>query len=322
MADQLAEAAPAVDANVAEAAGAEATTTTTSEDLYPDDQSALAEEGEGSGADTVEGGEGGDTVEGAEGDSNQPALEPPHSWKAEDRAEWDALPKKQQETILRRETERDAYVRTKAAEAQQARATVEREAQNAVMQVAQAHAERLEALMPSLPDRPDPRLLTTGHQEHVALFYQQEAEFRTAVDQRQQLHQQAEQARQQASLIEQHQTAAQRQQDEAVLSEKLGTDWTDPAKRANLLQSLEPIGAALGYSAELMANANATDILALRTASEKFAKADKWDAYQKAKMSGVRAHIPPKMMQPGVAGAGARANAAPKSTAAILYPND
>jgi len=322
MTDQPLDAAPVVEAVDADAAGQTAPEPTLAENLYPDDQAATKQDEAGEASDTVGGEEGADTIEGTGGDNQQPALDPPHSWKAEDRAEWDALPKKQQETILRRETERDAYVRTKAAEAQQARAAVEREAQQAVMQVAQAHAQQLEALMPPLPDRPDPRLLQTGQQEHIALFYQQEAEFRFAVDQRQQLHQQAEQARHQAAQIEQHQTAAQRQQDEAVLSEKLGTDWTDPAKRANLLQSLEPIGAALGYSAELMANANATDILALRTASEKFAKADKWDAYQKAKMANVRTHIPPKMMQPGVSGAAARANAAPKTVAQTLYPND
>lgn len=322
MTDQLAEAAPVVEAVDADAAGAIDTTTTLAENLYPDDQAATKQDEGGVDGDSVAGEEGADTIEAADADNQGPAIDPPHSWKSEDRAEWDALPKKQQETILRRETERDAYVRTKAAEAQQARQAVEREAQNAVMQVAQAHAERLEALMPALPERPNPDLLRTGHPEHVALFYQQEAEFRSAVDQRQQLHQQAEQARHQAAQIEQHQTAAQRQADEAVLSEKLGTDWTDPAKRTNLLQSLEPIGAALGYSAELMANANATDILALRTASEKFAKADKWDAYQKAKMANVRTHIPPKMMQPGVSGAAARANSAPKTVAQTLYPND
>lgn len=321
MADQL-ETAPAP---IEDAGAAQNTDINTSlqDEMYPNEARTDANEGD----DTQDGGDEQNTLEGAEGedgaDGDQDAkIDPPHSWNAEDRKAWDGLTAEAKQTVIRRESERDSYVRQKAAEAQQARQTVEREAAQAVFQVQQAHIAQLDALMGPLPPRPDPRLLQTGQEDHRALFYQQEAEFRSAVDQRQMVHQQAEQARQQAAQLEQHQTLAQRQHDEAVLTEKLGPEWTDPAKRTNLLKDLEAIGGALGYSAELMAQANATDILALKAAHEKFAKADKWDALQKAKMTDVRASKgqPPKMLQPGVAGS-KQGNAQP-STAAILYPND
>jgi hypothetical protein len=255
----------------------------------------------------------------------QPSLEAPNSWNSEDRAEWEALPRKQQETILRREGERDRAFQQKAQEAATVKQSVEREAAGALQQVMSVHAQQLEAFMPQLPQAPDPRLLSTGQQEHRDLYWQQKDAFEAASAQRQQVQQMAEQARQQASQLEQAQLLAEKQAGEQVLSEKLGTEWTDPSKRQKLLTDLEPIGGELGYSAELMRQANATDILALKLAHSWKSKADKWDAAQKAKMEPVRAAKAqqlPKVTQPGVAGVPGQQGNQPKDIRAILYPND
>jgi len=67
------------------------------------------------------------------------------------------------------------------------------------------------------------------------------------------------------------------QQDRAVLAEKFGDDWTDPGKQRALLTNLAEVGAALGYSEQLMSQADAGDYLALKTAADWKAKADKYD---------------------------------------------
>jgi len=58
----------------------------------------------------------------------------------------------------------------------------------------------------------------------------------------------------------------------------------------------------LGYAPEIQGQANATDILALRQASEWKAKAEKYDKLQGTRMEAVRANIgKPRVNKPGTA---------------------
>ncbi len=313
MADQLDAPADATVNQTDTAAG------NTTEALYPQDNQ---EGGDPSADAEVEQVEGEQTESEQETADETPAVEPPNSWSKEDAEHFKTLTPEAQAVVLRRESERDRFVQQKAQEAANARSTVEAEARQVLAQIQQNTAQQLQQYADMFtPQPPDPRLLATGQEQDRALFYQMEAQFRSDTAQQQQLQQQAEQARQQAAQVEQAQVAAARQQDEQVLTERLGSDWTDPSKRQKLLGDLESIGGELGYSAELMANADATDILGLKTALTWKQDADKWRDLQKRKMVPVRAaKQPPQVTQPGVAG-GARTNQ-PQSVAAMLYPND
>jgi hypothetical protein len=262
--------------------------------------------------------------EGGEEAPEEPQLEPiapPVSLTGEEKEAWKDWPRDVQEVVSRRINEMEKGLRNKAGELAQTRRNVESEARQAILKVQEAHVQQLEHFMlRPLPPKPDPRLLT-GQEEHRALFYQQEAEYQSAVAQRNEAHQQIGQAQQQASLIEQAQFEADRQEFEQVMEEKLGTEWSDPSARQNLLATLQPIGAELGYPVELMARANATDILALRTAHTWKQGYDKWQAANKAKMEVVRkAKELPKVTQPGSSGGQVQRKAA--DPLKELYPND
>lgn len=251
-----------------------------------------------------------------------PPIEAPNSLTAEEKEKWGGLPREAQEMFTRRVGELEKGLHAKTQEFSQQRRQIEDTARTAVMQVHEAHAEQLEGfLSQQLPPRPDPLLLQTGQEEHRSLFYQQQGSYEAAVAQRQEAQQRLQAVKQQSAQLEQAQLQAQRQADEQVLVERLGTEWTDPSARQKLLGELQPIGGELGYPVELMAEANATDILALKMAAEWKRDADKWRAANKAKMEVVRAAKQlPNTVKPGNA-QGSRA-AQPNDAAALLYPND
>jgi len=274
--------------------------------FYADDQ----QQGEGQ--------EGGDQSSEAEQQEAAPAVEAPNSWPAEDREVFKTLTPEAQAVVARREAERDKQVYAKGQEVRQVEAT----AREAVMKIQHNYATQISSLLggSQAPERPDPRLLATGQEQHRALFYQQEAEYRSWESQQQTLQTHLGQIQQQAAALEAQHFEAQKAHDESLLAQELGDIWSEPSKRQKFLSDLEPIGGELGYSRELMAQANATDILALKKALDWKAKAARWDDLQKRKMTDVRAgKQPPKVMQPGVSGSAGQQNL---SVAETLYPND
>lgn len=248
------------------------------------------------------------------------AIEAPDSWSKDEKAAFASLPREQQEVISRRERERDAFVTRKAQEAATARQTVENEARQAIAQVHRAQQEQLQRYAQMFePQRPDIRLLQSGDEQHRALYYQMDAEYRAQIAQRDEAQREADAARQQAEALEQQHIQAQRAQELALLSERI-PEWSDPSQRPKLLEELQSIGTELGYSQEQMAQAGAADILALKTASDWRRKAAKYDQLNKAKMEPVRAakNLPP-VARSGAAGLGAKPS---QDIAATLYPND
>lgn len=320
--------APVADAPVITPA-AEAPKPITAQDMYPDDP--IKDRG-------TQTEEGGDQTTDGEGEQEEtdpnvndelPTIEPPKSWPDEDKEAFKALTAlgaegiKAAEVIAKRESERDAYVAAKGREAAQTRQVVETEARTAIQQVYEASAQQLETYAQMiLPPQPDKRLLYTGNPQDTMLFNQLQVEYQDAVSQHQQMQSQAAQARQQASAIAEHHAMLDRQALAAEMADKLGTEWTEPSERQKLQEALYPIGKELGYSDEAMADANASDLLALKKALSWKADADKWHDLQKRKMEPVRAAKgqPPRVTQPGSAGGGGRQ--APQDTAALLYPND
>lgn len=250
----------------------------------------------------------------------EPVIDAPDSWSKDEKAAFAALPRAQQEVISRRERERDAFVRQKAQEVVTARQTVENEARQAIAQVHRAQHEQLQRYAQMFePQAPDIRLLQSGDEQHRALYYQLDAEYRSQIAQRDEAQREADSARQQAEALEQQQLQAQQAHELALLAERI-PEWSDPSQRPKLLEELQSIGTELGYSSEQMAQASAADILALKRASEWRRKAAKYDQLNKAKMEPVRAakNLPP-VARPGAAGLGAKPS---QDIAATLYPND
>ena len=133
-------------------------------------------------------------------------------------------------------------------------------------------------------------------------FYRLQAQYESQVAQAEAMAQAAAlaeiEAEQRDALSRHHELA----QDHAALAAELGEDWTDASRRRALLTDLEGVGAALGYSMELMGQANATDILALKAAAEWKAKADRYDQLQSNRTSAVRAaRNAPRVARPGAA---------------------
>lgn len=222
------------------------------------------------------------------------------------------------ETINKREADRERFLQQKSREAAGTRQAVESEVRQALTTIMQNQQQALEQFMPQLPQMPDPRLLASP--EHRDIYFQQKAEYDYAVAQREQVSQQLEQVRHHAHAISQQQLQAEIQAEHAVLEEALGDVWSDPSSRAKLLSDLEPIAAELGYPKEVMAEARAADIIALRRIGDLKAKADKYDQLMKKRMEPVRAA---KQPLPPAARPGAQAGQSkPRGTLATLYPDD
>jgi len=261
--------------------------------------------------------ENGEDAQDDDGEVIEP-IAPPTSWKAEDKAEWDRLPRNVQETVTRREAERDQFLQSKAREAATVERRVQDEARSALAQIQRNSAAELQRYAEMFaPQTPDPRLLYTGDAQDALTYQQQEAAHRAALAQQQSLQQQAQQRAAEAQQIEEQQAQATREAEVERLQQAL-PDWFDPDKGPKLKQELQSIGAAMGYPAELMSEATAQDILALKYVSSIKAKADKYDALISKKMSAVsRARQLPRIAKPGT-GAAQPSNDPVK----LLYPND
>lgn len=244
----------------------------------------------------------GDESDGAdEGAEAEPVPEMPKSWSKEDAAAWLSLTPEAREVVARREAERDKHLRKVTGEAAQTRQTVENEARAVLAQISERHAAALQqyAKLVVAPP-PDESLLYSNDPNAVLQYQRQEAAYRRSVAQHQELHQQIEQAQAQAEAARQQAHQAEIAADAQRLKDQL-PEWFDPSEGPKLQETLQSIGAELGYPPELMQQASSTDILALKAAAEWKAKAAKWDELQKKKMEGVRAAKSlPRMVKPGV----------------------
>lgn len=271
-------------------------------------------------------------TEASEGETEQPGdgeqrleheLEPiaaPTSWAKDAKEVFGTLPREAQEVIAQREADREKFLQQKSRESSSTRQAVESEARQALSTIMENHQRALEQFLPPVPQMPDPRLLSSQDPQHRDLYYQQKAEYDYAAAQRDAISQQIEQSRQHADAISQQQYQAEIQAEHHALEDALGTEWSDPSERAKLLEQLQPIAAELGYSQEVMAQARAADILALRQIGNWRTDAEKYRSLMKKKMEPVRAAktaLPPAA-RPGTAGG----NASPADAASLLYPDD
>jgi hypothetical protein len=258
------------------------------------DQPEPTEDGEGEPELTEE-----DVAEEVEAD--QPSIAAPVSWTAEEKEEFSKLPRTVQETLTRREAEREKFVQSKAQEAAQVRQQVERQALTELQGIQKAAAERLAHFAQMLtPNEPDIRLLQSGNEDDRTYYFQQEASYRQWSAQQQQAQRQADEARQMAEQAERALQAQEQAEFVSTLQEHF-PEYLEPTS-AKLREELGSIARELGYPAELLREANASDIIALKRASDWKAKAAKYDTLMAKKMEKVReAKALPKVSKPGVA---------------------
>lgn len=230
--------------------------------------------------------------------AGDPATTPPVSWDNDARALFAQLPPELQTKVAEREAQRDRALQSATTAAAEARRNAAVEAQATFADQQRLYAEHLEQIAAQyMPQRPDPALLAQDPQQ----FYELQALYEMQSAQNQAMTQQAYQAQAEAQQRDAFVQAQELAQDHAILGAELGEDWTDTTRRAALLTDLEQVGAALGYSMELMGQASAGDILALNAAAEWKAKAERYDALQDNRMTAVApARNAPRSAKPGV----------------------
>jgi len=288
------------------------------EEMYgedrPQDAPEAGEDGAGEGEERQEGEEG---AEEGEQQDDLPPVNAPSSWKAEEKELFSSLPRNVQETIARREAERDQFVNRKSEEATKAARQAEVQALRQLdEQIIPLYEQRLQAMLPQVPPKPSYQLQAD---DPYAFAEQMDAHER-ALAQHSYVQQQVHFLRQQQEQVQQTLSAQEAQETHAVLSEQF-PEYLDPDQGPKLREELGSIALEVGYSPDVLANANAMDILAMRKVSHWKAKADRWDALQKDKMANVRkAKTLPKIARPGTAGGGAQPKNVPIEK--VLYPND
>lgn len=227
-----------------------------------------------------------------------PPIDPPVSWDAEAKAKFAELPRETQEYLAKREGERERFVQSKSQEAARAKQEAIQQATSELAQIEQGYAQHFQTLAEQMqPQRPNPALL----QHDPAAFYAQQAAYEDGLAQQRQLQQlasqHAEQARQRQAQIEQAELAEQHR----IIVENF-PEYADPTTGPELQRKLSAVAKRLGYPDELISQARAQDILAMRNVADAFDKADKYDALMKQKMAKVReAKGLPKVAKPGVA---------------------
>lgn len=264
-----------------------------------------------------------DEIPDEEGEPDQPAIDPPHSWTAEDKAKWGGLPREAQEIIARRETEVARAITAKSEEAKTARETVVEQAKAEIAEFREKQAAQIRQYAALFtPEPPDERLLYTGNPTDAVTYQQQQAAFLRSHAQQQQLQQAAQFEEAQAQLIRDEQTKAARAADDAKLREEWPEWFMEGEEGQKLQNDLKSIALEIGYPAELWEERNASDVLALRKVAIMKAKAAKWDSYDRnrRKPNGQfqqQRQLPP-VTRPGSTARPVQSNDPVK----LLYPND
>jgi hypothetical protein len=239
-------------------------------------------------------------ADGEEDSADEPieAIKPPVSLNKEQRTAFEQLPPDLQKVWAETEAQRNEQVRIKTTEAAEATRSATTQAKAELAQHLQSYAAELEVYAEAfLPRRPDVGLLgvdPAAYAQEAALYEQLSAQHET-------LMQRVNAARGQSAQLDQGRIAEQVQAEQALLK----SEWPeilDPAKQSELWGGIQETAKAIGFDPAVLANANATEMLALRKVSELKAKADRWDAFQARKMDKVRAAKElPRVSRPGTA---------------------
>lgn len=316
-----------LDDQILEAAGIE-TDEPKEEEEPADDPAAEGEEGDEPTEDAEEQSDE-DEAESEGDDGQEPAevIKPPVSLNKDQKAAFAQLAEASPELAkvwAESEAQRNREVQIKTTEAAEATRNATTAAQAQVAEISRHYASQLEVYARAfIPSEPDLSLLATdpvAYAQEVALSRQMQA-------QHDELMQQVAEIRGGATQLD----SAQQQQDIANNQAVLREAWPeilDPSQQPALWQGIVDVGSELGFTPELLNQANATEMLALRKARDWQTKAAKWDAHQARKMQNVRAAKElPKASKPGTspsrqASKVSRADAAWERTRQSRNPTD
>lgn len=225
---------------------------------------------------------------------------PPTGWAKEDAEVWSELPERAREIIAKREKDQHAFIAETGRKTAEAKREIEQQAMEAVAKQAETHALQLQAYAQQfLPEPPDINLLYSEDPSDVIIYQRQDAEYRAAISQQQELQQQVAQLQRQADEARSANQSVLAQAEAERLRVEL-PEFFDPEAGPKLRQSLESIGQELGYRADELAQAGAVDIMAMKKANEWREKAAKYDRIVAKRMETVRsAKKLPTMSRPG-----------------------
>ena len=229
-----------------------------------------------------------------------PPIEPPISWTAEDKAKFAELPRELQETVGKREAEREKFVQSKAQEAAQAREAARTEAMAFAAQLKDEAVQHLTQYARQFEVQPpDPALIT----QNPEAYAQQLSTYQYAQAQREQAQSDAEKA---AAERDQYQ-AALREQEAKVFHQRLQAELPevfDASGQQNVAfrDQIAATAEALEYDNEAIGRASIEELKALKIATDWREKAAKYDKLMAKQMERVRAGktLPP-VSKPGVA---------------------
>lgn len=236
----------------------------------------------------------------AEIEADIPPIEPPVSWTAEEKAKFKDLPRELQETVTRREADREKFVQSKAQEAAQAREAARTEALQFAAQLKDEAVQHLQQYAKQFEVQPpDPRLIT----QNPEAYAQQLSTYQYAQAQREAAQRDAEQAAaerdQYQTALREHEAQQFRQRLEAELPEAF-----DAATGQGFINELAATAEALEYDNDAISRASVEELKALKIATDWKAKAAKYDKLMAKQMERVRAgkdkKLPP-VSKPGAA---------------------
>ena len=212
-----------------------------------------------------------------------PAIEPPASLTADEKARFAQLPPEAQRMLSEVETRRNQQVQQATTNAANAQREAQAAAANAQMEAARTYADQYRQFVTSYaPAEPDPNLAYTNPQ----LYIQHKAQYDAEMAQHSKIVQQIDAMKAQA---DQHFSIQQQEWSRQQAAELMKVpEFADPTKRGPFLETLSNIGMELGFTPEAMADASASEILALKRAAEWKADSEKLKALQGRKMQRVR----------------------------------
>lgn len=250
--------------------------------------------------------EGEDEIELEAEDTDLPPIDAPVSWSAEEKGEFAELPRNIQETLTKREAQREKFVQSKAQEAATSREAARTEALQFASQLKAETVEHLQRYAQQFEiNPPDARLYAADPQAYA----QQLETYQYAQAQRLQAQRDADTAKaeqaQYQSELQQHEAQAFRQQLEAEIPEAF-----DPANGQKFIEGLAATAKALAYDENAISQASVEELKALKLVTDWKAKAERFDKAMVKQMERVRAgkgKLPP-VSKPGVSQApGAKA---------------
>ena len=262
--------------------------------LGPDEPDEIEEELEEAAADEAEAETDEDEVEAVE--EELPPIDAPNSWDSEAKEEFKKLPRALQETVQKREAERERFVQVKSQEAAQAQRNASIEAMKVAEAIKAEAVEHLQRYAQQFEVKPPSAEL---FQRDPVAYAQQLEVYQNATAQREAAQRDAEKFRAEQAQIQQaraaHEAQAFHQQLQAEVPEAF-----DPSTGQEVLKELAATAELLGFDPNQISDVTA--IKALKVTSEWKTKAEKYDALMKKQMERVRSgKTPPPIAKPGTA---------------------